>query len=348
MRRRSPSYSPPPRRGHGGRGRSPSPSRGRYGRRGDPPTSLLVRNIPRDCRSEDLRLPFERYGVVKDVYLPKDYYTGLVRLTCQYPSVTTALTVWLFKAVELEVKGASPRRPTEVDLSGYKGSTVVGRVICLTREPRGFGFVQYMDPGDAAEAQYHMDHQVINGREITVVFAEENRKKPQEMRSKERIRGRPGHSGSSRRRSPYYVRSRSRSPRYSGSPRKSRHSRSYTPTDRGHRRSYSPSPSGSRRRGRSGKNHSRSPSPAPRKERVRSPTPNGKSVSPAVRSPAPRSPPRSHPRSPPPSRSHPRSPPSRSKEPTSRASAGREYGTSRSPSVSPPPRHSRRSPRGSP
>ncbi|BBN07203.1 serine/arginine-rich splicing factor 10 [Marchantia polymorpha subsp. ruderalis] len=272
MRRRSPSYSPPPRRGHGGRGRSPSPSRGRYGRRGDPPTSLLVRNIPRDCRrSEDLRLPFERYGVVKDVYLPKDYYTG---------------------------------------------------------EPRGFGFVQYMDPGDAAEAQYHMDHQVINGREITVVFAEENRKKPQEMRSKERIRGRPGHSGSSRRRSPYYVRSRSRSPRYSGSPRKSRHS--------------------SRRRGRSGKNHSRSPSPAPRKERVRSPTPNGKSVSPAVRSPAPRSPPRSHPRSPPPSRSHPRSPPSRSKEPTSRASAGREYGTSRSPSVSPPPRHSRRSPRGSP
>lgn len=56
------------------------------------------------------------------------------------------------------------------------------------REPRGFGFVQYMDPGDAAEAQYHMDHQVINGREITVVFAEENRKKPQEMRSKERIR----------------------------------------------------------------------------------------------------------------------------------------------------------------
>jgi hypothetical protein len=25
---------------------------------------------------DDLRIPFERYGVVKDVYLPKDYYTG--------------------------------------------------------------------------------------------------------------------------------------------------------------------------------------------------------------------------------------------------------------------------------
>jgi hypothetical protein len=28
------------------------------------------------CRIEDLRIPFERYGVIKDVYLPKDYYTG--------------------------------------------------------------------------------------------------------------------------------------------------------------------------------------------------------------------------------------------------------------------------------
>jgi len=45
MRRRSPSYSPPRRR------RSPSP-RGRrgYNRGVDLPTSLLVRNIPRDCR----------------------------------------------------------------------------------------------------------------------------------------------------------------------------------------------------------------------------------------------------------------------------------------------------------
>ncbi|CAK9215379.1 unnamed protein product [Sphagnum troendelagicum] len=142
MRRRSPSYSPPRRR------RSPSPrGRGGYNRGVDLPTSLLVRNIPRDCRPEDLRIPFERYGVIKDVYLPKDYYTG---------------------------------------------------------ELRGFGFVQFLEAGDAAEAQYNLDHQVIGGREVTVVFAEENRKKPQEMRSKERIR-------------------------------------SYTP-DREYRHSYSPSP----------------------------------------------------------------------------------------------------------
>lgn len=56
------------------------------------------------------------------------------------------------------------------------------------REPRGFGFLQYLDPDDAAEAKYQMDGQIILGREITVVFAEENRKKPLEMRARERYR----------------------------------------------------------------------------------------------------------------------------------------------------------------
>lgn len=55
-------------------------------------------------------------------------------------------------------------------------------------EPRGFGFVQYVDPADAGEAKYQMDGQVFQGRQLTVVFAEENRKKPQEMRSRERGR----------------------------------------------------------------------------------------------------------------------------------------------------------------
>jgi FUS-interacting serine-arginine-rich protein 1 len=60
--------------------------------------------------------------------------------------------------------------------------------VWVCRLPRGFGFVQFLEPREAAEAQYCLDHQIIAGREITVVFAEENRKKPQEMRSKERIR----------------------------------------------------------------------------------------------------------------------------------------------------------------
>ncbi|CAM6033904.1 unnamed protein product [Sphagnum compactum] len=153
---RSRSYSPPVRRERS-RSRSPASLRGRRmddeegmrgdgsrssrkhgrdrdsGRRGSsPPTSLLVRNISRASRPDDLRIPFERYGPVKDVYLPKDYHSG---------------------------------------------------------ESRGFGFVQYMDPADAADAQCNMDRQVLGGREITVVFAEQNRKKPSEMRVREHSRG---------------------------------------------------------------------------------------------------------------------------------------------------------------
>jgi len=60
--------------------------------------------------------------------------------------------------------------------------------VCFCREPRGFGFVQYLDPADAADAQFRMDRQTIAGREITVVFAEDNRKKPSEMRVMERSR----------------------------------------------------------------------------------------------------------------------------------------------------------------
>jgi FUS-interacting serine-arginine-rich protein 1 len=129
MGRYSPAYHSPPRRGHGGRGRSPPPRRGygggggggggggRGGRGGDQggSVSLLVRNIPlrcrlahalspcfvsilfahcfaalpvkldqqhlwftntQLCRPEELRVPFERFGPVRDVYLPRDYHTG--------------------------------------------------------------------------------------------------------------------------------------------------------------------------------------------------------------------------------------------------------------------------------
>ncbi|XP_060196771.1 serine/arginine-rich SC35-like splicing factor SCL30A [Lycium barbarum] len=178
MRRRS--YSPSPPRGYGRRGRSPSP-RGRYGGRSrDAPTSLLVRNLRHDCRPEDLRRPFGQFGPVKDIYLPRDYYTG---------------------------------------------------------EPRGFGFVQFVDPADAAEAKYQMDGQGFQGRQLTVVFAEENRKKPTEMRARER-------SGSGRSSRSYSYDRRRSPPRYSRSP-PSRYARSrsrgyYSPKRRHYSRSLSP------------------------------------------------------------------------------------------------------------
>ncbi|KAI4381278.1 hypothetical protein MLD38_007366 [Melastoma candidum] len=223
------SYTPSPPRGYSRRERSPSP-RGRYGSRSrDMPTSLLVRNLRHDCRPEDLRRPFGQFGALKDIYLPRDYYTG---------------------------------------------------------EPRGFGFIQYVDPGDATEAKHHMDGYVLMGRELTVVFAEENRKKPTEMRARDRVsRGRfhdrrrspPRYSRSPRpsRLPPRRARSRSRSPGYN-SPAKRRHSRSISPAEKKHSRetSYSPRPSRRRSVSRSPPvNGSRSRSRSPARGRSRSPPP---------------------------------------------------------------------------
>jgi FUS-interacting serine-arginine-rich protein 1 len=38
-------------------------------------TSLLIRNLSRSARPEDVRYAAEKYGPVRDVYLPLDYYT---------------------------------------------------------------------------------------------------------------------------------------------------------------------------------------------------------------------------------------------------------------------------------
>jgi len=48
--------------------------------------------------------------------------------------------------------------------------------------------VQFVDPYDASEAQYHMNRQIFAGREISVVVAEETRKRPEEMRHRTRTR----------------------------------------------------------------------------------------------------------------------------------------------------------------
>jgi hypothetical protein len=42
----------------------------------DGKVSLLVRNLSRKTTSEEIKKFFEQYGVIKDVYLPKDYYSG--------------------------------------------------------------------------------------------------------------------------------------------------------------------------------------------------------------------------------------------------------------------------------
>jgi RNA recognition motif-containing protein len=56
------------------------------------------------------------------------------------------------------------------------------------REPRGFAFVEFLEAYDASEAQYHMNHQIFGGREITVVLAAESRKRPEQMRKRTKVR----------------------------------------------------------------------------------------------------------------------------------------------------------------
>lgn len=66
------------------RHRSPSNDRGRshHTRRmmeKDRNTSLVVRNLPHGIKPADVRELVERYGEVRDVYLPVDYRSGRLR-----------------------------------------------------------------------------------------------------------------------------------------------------------------------------------------------------------------------------------------------------------------------------
>ena len=48
--------------------------------------------------------------------------------------------------------------------------------------------MKFCNGEDAAEAKHHLNHTVIGGREIAIIFAAENRKTPQEMRRTGRVR----------------------------------------------------------------------------------------------------------------------------------------------------------------
>lgn len=45
----------------------------------DGKVSLLVRNLNKRTSAEEIKKFFEQYGTIKDVYLPKDYYSGYAR-----------------------------------------------------------------------------------------------------------------------------------------------------------------------------------------------------------------------------------------------------------------------------
>jgi FUS-interacting serine-arginine-rich protein 1 len=53
-----------------------------------------------------------------------------------------------------------------------------------SQQPKGYAFIEYSTPEMAAEARDEMNHFSIKGREIEVVFAQERRKTPNEMRGR--------------------------------------------------------------------------------------------------------------------------------------------------------------------
>lgn len=52
-----------------------------------------------------------------------------------------------------------------------------------TNQPRGFAFIEFNDSRDAREIKYQMDRTLFEGREIAVLFAQQKRKTPEEMRA---------------------------------------------------------------------------------------------------------------------------------------------------------------------
>ncbi len=53
------------------------------------------------------------------------------------------------------------------------------------RRPKGFGFIEFVEPRDAEDALYALDRTVVGGRTITVDMSKESRKTPRDMIKRE-------------------------------------------------------------------------------------------------------------------------------------------------------------------
>jgi RNA recognition motif-containing protein len=53
-----------------------------------------------------------------------------------------------------------------------------------SNQPRGFAFIEFAEPRQAREAREEMDRFLMKGRELEVVFAQERRKTPVEMKGR--------------------------------------------------------------------------------------------------------------------------------------------------------------------
>ncbi|GAB67032.1 Ser/Arg-rich splicing factor [Plasmodium cynomolgi strain B] len=124
---------------------------GPYMHQRNQPMSLLIRKLKYDTSPSMVREKFKKFGAIKDVYLPIDYYT---------------------------------------------------------KEPRGFGFVEFYDPKDAEQALKEMNGSEIDGNRIEVFVAQKGRSDPRLMRYKEKGGGIPPGPYPYRKYSDYRIRKR--------------------------------------------------------------------------------------------------------------------------------------------
>eukprot|EP00887_Chlorella_sp_A99_P006971 scaffold2.g6971.t1 len=241
--------------------------------------SVLCRNLPLDVRPEDVREKFSKYGEIRDIYLPRDYYNnrpkgfGFIEFVDLQDAEDAiyALDRSLFNGREINVLLSKESRKTP-------------REMAVRDERAGRAPTRGYEPRDRYGGDRRDDRR--RGRSYS------RSRSPRRRDSRSRSRG-------------HGRRSRSRSPvrrRYSRSRSRGRRSRS---------RSRSPARSPSRSRSPAVRSKSRSPARSKSRSPVRS-----KSRSP-VRSKS-RSPVRSKSRSPA-GRSRSRSPAREAEEPEGRA-----------------------------
>merc|ERR1712168_955346 len=193
----------------------------RYAR--PPNTSLYIRNLGSSTRSEDLRRIFAKYGPIRDIYIPLDYYTREARgfAYVQYEDIRDAEDALYYEqhvrvhGRELDVQYAEGDRKTPGQMRGKGGGG------------------SYFSRGGGGYGGGRRRHSRSRSRS------------PRRRRSPSRSRSR----SKDRRRSPSRSRSPRRSPSPKASPKSPRNaSRSKSRSPRNASRSRSKSP----RRSRSG------------------------------------------------------------------------------------------------
>ncbi|KRX19275.1 Serine/arginine-rich splicing factor 12, partial [Trichinella nelsoni] len=103
-------------------------------RYGQPNVSLYIRNVPYEARDDELRAMFSKYGPVRDVYIPLDYYTRRPRgfAYIEYPfnyyillqevELIKHLCLVMYHGSDLEVEFAKGDRKTPREMrSKYAG-----------------------------------------------------------------------------------------------------------------------------------------------------------------------------------------------------------------------------------